>query len=98
MDSGLNGEHILITGANGGIGRAIAELFDKEGCSLSLHYNRKKEQISQYSKDLTGDYCLLQADLSSEDQTQALFQDSISTFGRIDRLVVNHGIWPEKSL
>ncbi|MFX1537840.1 MAG: SDR family NAD(P)-dependent oxidoreductase [Promethearchaeota archaeon] len=95
MDSGLNGEHVLITGASGGIGQAIAELFDKEGCSLSLHYNKNKKQISEYSKELTGDFCLLQADLSSEDQTKELFQDSINTYGRIDRLVVNHGIWPD---
>jgi NAD(P)-dependent dehydrogenase (short-subunit alcohol dehydrogenase family) len=98
VDSGLNGEHILITGANGGIGKATAELFDKEGCCLSLHYNKNKNQISKYSKELDGDYCLLQADLSSEVQTKELFQDSINTFGRIDHLIVNHGIWPEESI
>jgi NAD(P)-dependent dehydrogenase (short-subunit alcohol dehydrogenase family) len=98
VDTGLNGEHVLITGASGGIGQAIVELFDKEGCCLSLHYNKNKKQISKYSKELDCDYCLLQADLSSEDQTEELFQDSITTFGRIDHLVVNHGIWPEKSI
>ncbi|UCG01425.1 MAG: SDR family oxidoreductase [Candidatus Heimdallarchaeota archaeon] len=96
MESGLNGEHVLITGASGGIGQATAKLFDKEGCSLSLHYNKNQEQISQFSKELNGDYCLLQADLSSEEQTKELIQDSTNTFGRIDHLVVNHGIWPEQ--
>jgi NAD(P)-dependent dehydrogenase (short-subunit alcohol dehydrogenase family) len=31
MDSGLRGKHILITGASGGIGQAIARCFDEEG-------------------------------------------------------------------
>ena len=96
VNKGLNGEHVLITGASGGIGQAITKLFDKEGCSLSLHYNKNEEQILRFSSALNGDHCLLQADLSSEEQTKELFQDSINTFGRIDRLVVNHGIWPEK--
>jgi NAD(P)-dependent dehydrogenase (short-subunit alcohol dehydrogenase family) len=96
VDTGLNGEHVLITGASGGIGQAIAKLFDKEGCSLSLHYNKNEKQISEFSSILNGDHCLLKADLSSEAQTKELFQDSIGTYGRIDRLVVNHGIWPEK--
>ncbi|MFX1283624.1 MAG: SDR family NAD(P)-dependent oxidoreductase [Promethearchaeota archaeon] len=98
MDSGLNGEHVLITGSSGGIGQAIAQLFDEEGCCLSLHYNKNKEQILKFSSELVGDHCLLQADLSSESQTEKLFQDSIDTYGRIDRLVVNHGIWPGKSV
>ena len=96
MESGLNGEHVLITGASGGIGKAIAQIFDKEGCCLSLHYHKNEEQILKFSSELNGDHCLLQADLSSEEQTKELFQDSINTYGRIDRLVVNHGIWPEK--
>ncbi len=96
MDTELNGEHVLITGASGGIGQAIAKLFDKEGSSLSLHYNKNKEQILKFSSKLHGDHCLLQADLSSEEQTKGMFQDSINTYGRIDRLVVNHGIWPRK--
>lgn len=98
VDSGLNGEHVLITGASGGIGQAIAKLFDEEGCCLSLHYNKNKKQISKFSEELIGDYCLLQAELSSEEQTKELFQDSIATYGRIDRLVVNHGIWPGQSI
>lgn len=96
VDSGLKGEHVLITGASGGIGQALTNLFDKEGCSLSLHYNKNKERILKFSSELNGDYCLFQADLSSEAQTDQLFQESNATYGRIDHLVVNHGIWPEQ--
>ena len=36
MDLGLTGKRVLITGASKGIGRAIAETLEQEGCSLHL--------------------------------------------------------------
>ncbi|MFW9779837.1 MAG: SDR family NAD(P)-dependent oxidoreductase [Candidatus Heimdallarchaeota archaeon] len=97
MDSGLDGEHVLITGASGGIGQAIAKAFDGEGCKLSLHYNNDEKGITQLIQTLNDDCCVLKADLTSERQTEQLFQDGISANGRIDRLVINHGVWPEIS-
>ena len=94
MDSGLKGEHVLITGASGGIGQAITKLFDEEECCLSLHYHKNEERILKFSSELTSKYTLFQADLSSESSTNKLFHESIRTYGRIDHLVVNHGIWP----
>ncbi|MFW9856682.1 MAG: SDR family NAD(P)-dependent oxidoreductase [Candidatus Thorarchaeota archaeon] len=97
MDSGLDGEHVLITGASGGIGQAIAKVFDGEGCKLSLHYNKNEKGISRLIRTLNNNYCVLKADLTSEKQTKQLFQDSMGANGRIDRLVINHGVWPENS-
>ncbi|MFX0013093.1 MAG: SDR family NAD(P)-dependent oxidoreductase [Promethearchaeota archaeon] len=98
MQSGLYGEHVLITGASGGIGQATAKLFNEEGCCLSLHYNKNADQLQKFSSELEGDHCIVQAELSSEEETQQMFNDSIATFGRIDRLVVSHGIWPEENI
>ena len=36
MELGLNGRRVLVTGASKGIGRACAEVFAAEGCTLDL--------------------------------------------------------------
>ena len=42
IETGLQGQRVLITGAPGGIGDAIAELFAAEGCRLVLHANSRE--------------------------------------------------------
>jgi NAD(P)-dependent dehydrogenase (short-subunit alcohol dehydrogenase family) len=96
VDSGLKGEHVVITGASGGIGHALAKSFDDEGCVLSLHYATHQDALLKLSSELMGEHSIFQADLSEELSVQKLFQDCINVYGRVDHLIVNHGIWPEK--
>jgi len=42
IGTGLRGQRVLIIGASGGIGDAIAELFSAEGCRLVLHANSRE--------------------------------------------------------
>jgi 3-oxoacyl-[acyl-carrier protein] reductase len=96
MDSGLKGKHVLITGASGGIGQAIASQFDQEGTILSLHYYKDENAIKKLSSELKGEHKIFQANLSSEESSKTLFNKISDQYGRIDILVVNHGIWPEQ--
>ncbi len=96
MDSGLRGKHVLITGASGGIGQAIARSFDEEGCVLSLHFNKNIKGIEELTSVLKGIFKSFKADMTSQESIKTLFKNSIDSFGRIDALVINHGIWPEK--
>jgi NAD(P)-dependent dehydrogenase (short-subunit alcohol dehydrogenase family) len=41
IGTGLQSQRVLIIGASGGIGDAIAELFSAEGCRLVLHANSR---------------------------------------------------------
>ena len=95
MDSGLKGKHVLITGASGGIGQAIARCFDEEGCILTLHYHKNYKGIQELASSLKGKSVSFEADMTSEESISNLFSSSINSLGRIDILVVNHGIWSE---
>ena len=58
---------ILVTGASGGIGRAISLKLAKEGYSLYLHFNKNAKSIEHLLDDLSpfdGEYIPIQADLS----------------------------------
>lgn len=54
----LAGKRCLITGANRGIGKAIAETFAREGASLAL-LARNKEKLEEVRVKHGGAYCPL---------------------------------------
>ncbi len=97
MDTGLNGKCVLITGASGGIGLATARAFAAEGCRLVLHYHRNRRPVDDLTEQLSMDSTAISADLRDEDEAQKLFDEALGSFGRIDTLVVNAGIWPAES-
>lgn len=86
----------LITGASGGIGRAIAIEFAKQGIDVGLHYRSNKraaEIIAQDIEALGQKAWLLQADLSNSQSCQDMIVQAVEYFnGQIDILVNNAGI------
>src|SRR5947207_800840 len=94
MNTDLGGKVVLITGASGGIGSAMARKFADEGAKLALHYRRGRSQIDALSRELNHSDCLtIQADLSNEPQVKRLFTKALRHFGRIDTLIANAGSW-----
>jgi 3-oxoacyl-[acyl-carrier protein] reductase len=94
MDSELTGKVILITGASGGIGSAMAKKFAAEGAKLALHYRRGRAQIDALRRELNQpDTLTAQADLTKEPQVKRLFTKTFEHFGRIDTLIANAGSW-----
>ncbi|MDP4223366.1 MAG: SDR family oxidoreductase [Bacteroidota bacterium] len=91
----LKGQTALVTGANSGIGRAIAVEFAKEGANVVINYVTNKEATEQMLDEIRsfgGIATALEADVSREDQVMAMFRQAIITFGTIDILVNNAGI------
>lgn len=88
-------ETVLVTGASGGIGRAIALAFAQKGCNVALHYNTHPEPALEAAKLITergGTAQAFGADLTVEAQVQRLFTECESSLGPVTVLVNNAGI------
>jgi 3-oxoacyl-[acyl-carrier protein] reductase len=94
MNTNLTDKVILITGASGGIGSAIARAFAGEGAKLVLHYHRNLAGARKLQRELaTLEPFLVRADLTKESQVRDLFARASRRFGRVDTLVANAGSW-----
>src|SRR5262245_12354073 len=94
MDSHLNGQVTVVTGASGGIGSAIAMAFAAEGAKLVLHYHRSHADAVHVQRKLKDTESLpVRADLTNEREAKRLFSEAIKRFGRVDTLVANAGAW-----
>ena len=92
--------YVLITGASGGIGAAIAEGFARAGYGLILHYHKGEDRARALAARLTESYSVpalpLCADLSDTAAVQAMFERAAEEFGFIDTVVNNAGIAEQK--
>jgi 3-oxoacyl-[acyl-carrier protein] reductase len=92
---------ILITGASRGIGAAAGILFARFGGKVVINYNRHKasaDGVLDKIKANGGIARVFQADISDNDQCQAMADFTVREFGSIDILVNNAGIWKEAAI
>jgi NAD(P)-dependent dehydrogenase (short-subunit alcohol dehydrogenase family) len=85
---------MLVTGAAGGIGSAIARTAASGGASLLLH-DVTSESLGGLAASLGERVHPLGADLRDAATTEALWRSAYAIHGRIDVLVNNAGIYPE---
>lgn len=97
METHLKGKVVLVTGASGGIGSAIARRFAGEGASVVLHYRNGKDRAAKLAQELGSDTLAVRAELTRESDVKRLFAKSVERFGRVDTLVVNAGSWAAES-
>jgi 3-oxoacyl-[acyl-carrier protein] reductase len=99
MHAELNDKVIVVTGASGGIGSAIARQFAAEGARLVLQYRRGRERAEALRRELAGTETLLvRADLTKETDARKLFSAAAKRFGRVDTLVANAGSWETRDV
>lgn len=92
---GLKGKVAAITGAGSGIGRAAAQRLGEEGCKVAvLDWNQESaDATAAHIREAGGDAIAIRTDVSNEAQVEAAFQRIVDTFGRLDILVSNAGIF-----
>lgn len=101
MTKKLEGQIALVTGANSGIGKAIALEMGAAGAKVVVNYYSNPdgaEEVVQTIKASGSDAVAHQTDVSKEDQVQGMFAKAIETFGTIDILVNNAGLQADANL
>ncbi len=78
---------VMVTGASRGIGAEIAREFAKAGFNVIINYLQSIEKAENLAKELDG--IALQADVADFAQVQAMTEQALKTFGKIDVLVNN---------
>jgi len=91
----LKGQKALVTGANSGIGKAVAIALARAGADVVVNYVSRPEAAEEVVKEAAGwgvKAVALRANVAKEDEVQAMFQRMFQEFGTIDILVNNAGL------
>jgi 3-oxoacyl-[acyl-carrier protein] reductase len=92
----LEGTVALVTGGSRGIGAATVKMFRQAGAKVVFSYEKARDVAEALAQQLGGDgLCrAVKQSLSTPEDGRALVAASVAAFGRLDSLIVNHGIWP----
>lgn len=88
----LSGKVALITGADSGIGKAVAIAFAREGADLVISYLDEQEDARdtvKWVEEAGRKVVAIPGDITSEDHCKSLVQRTVDEFGKIDILVNN---------
>jgi len=94
--SELTGKVAVVTGASKGIGAGIAKSLAAAGAAVVVNYASSKEGADRVVTEITekgGKAIAVQADVSKEPDVERLFTETKETFGSLDVLVNNAGIY-----
>ena len=92
----LEGRVALVTGGSRGIGAATVRMFRRAGARVVFSYRAAEAQAKKLAQECGGeDVCrAVKQDLETAEDGGALVAAAVKAFGRVDCLIVNHGVWP----
>ena len=97
----LQGQRALVTGASSGIGAAIAKALAVAGARVVINYSSSAERaqaVVQQIEAAGGEALAIGANVSREDEVEAMFARMIAAWGSIDILVNNAGLQKDAPL
>ena len=97
----LIGQKALVTGANSGIGQAVAIGFARAGADVIVNYVAHEEAAQQTVEAIEAEGTrgvAIKADVSKETEVQTMFEQALAAFGTLDILVPNAGLQRDSAL
>jgi 3-oxoacyl-[acyl-carrier protein] reductase len=97
----LRGKKAVVTGGSRGIGRAICEVFAKNGADIAFIYSGNEEKAAEFLKNLRENgttACAYKCNVADYVEVTETFKKIVADFGTIDILVNNAGITRDKLL
>ena len=91
----LQGQKALVTGADSGIGAAVARAFGRAGAAVGINYHGSADKADALAAEIRqqgGVALTVKADVSKEADVRAMFKTVTDAFGRLDVLVANAGL------
>ncbi len=95
VDRALKGQKALVTGASSGIGKAVAVALGHAGADVLVNYVSGPEDAEAVAAEIRrcGSAAVTyRADVSNEQEVQAMFQSICAQWGTVDIVVNNAGI------
>jgi 3-oxoacyl-[acyl-carrier protein] reductase len=92
----LSGKVAIVTGASKGIGAGIAKGFAAAGASVIVNYASSREGADRVVAEICeqgGSATAIQGDVSKSVDVQRLFEQTIKTYGKVDVLMNNAGVY-----
>ena len=90
----LENQVALVTGGSRGIGAATVRMMVEAGARVLFNYEKARAKAEQLVRELGPERCAaLACNLSGTESARGLVAETVKRFGRLDILVVNHGIW-----
>lgn len=95
----LAGKVAVVTGASKGIGKATALRLAKDGASVVINYSSDASSAKELVKTIGSDRALaVQANVGKIPEIEKLVKQTVDKFGKIDILIANAAVAPNKDL
>lgn len=100
MFTSIKNQTVIVTGGSKGIGKGIAKVFAGKGAKVMIAARGEKEAAGAVAEitEKGGAAAFVLCDVADEKQVCAMVEKTVSTFGQVDIMCANAGVFPQKKM